>query len=181
MSAEREADPRQGRSVHADATRAAGAARRSDPGPDTPRVLLARTEANPDLPLPAYATAGSAGADLSACIAEPVTIAPGDRASVPTGLRIAVPEGYEAEVRPRSGLAARHGITLANAPGTIDADYRGEVKILLVNLGREPVTIRRGDRIAQMLVRPVSRARFAEAAELPETARGEGGFGHTGS
>ena len=92
-----------------------------------------------------------------------------------------MPEGYEAEVRPRSGLAARHGITLANAPGTIDADYRGEVKILLVNLGREPVTIRRGDRIAQMLVRPVSRARFAEAAELPETARGEGGFGHTGS
>jgi dUTP pyrophosphatase len=150
-------------------------------GPDRPLVLVARTDENPDLPLPDYATAGSAGADLSACIASPVTIAPGDRAAVPTGLRIAVPEGYEAEVRPRSGLAARFGLTLANAPGTIDADFRGEVKVLLVNLGREPVTLRRGDRIAQLLVRPVSRARFAESLELPETARGEGGFGHTGS
>ena len=150
-------------------------------GPRTPLVLVSRTDENPDLPLPDYATAGSAGADLAACLASPVTIAPGDRAAVSTGLRIAVPEGYEAEVRPRSGLAVRFGLTLANAPGTIDADYRGEVKVLLVNLGREPVTIRRGDRIAQMLVQPVSRARFVEAAELPETARGEGGFGHTGA
>lgn len=150
-------------------------------GLETPLVLVSRTDENPDLPLPEYATAGSAGADLAACIASPVTIAPGDRAAIPTGLRIAVPPGYEAEVRPRSGLAARFGLTLTNAPGTIDEDYRGEVRILLVNLGREPVTIRRGDRIAQVLVRPVSRARFAEAAELPGTARGEGGFGHTGS
>lgn len=148
---------------------------------DAPLVLVSRTTENPELPLPDYATAGSAGADLAACLAEPLTLAPGDRAAVPTGLRIALPEGYEAEVRPRSGLAARHGVTLANAPGTIDADYRGEVRILLVNLGREPVTIRRGDRIAQMLVRPISRARFVETAELPLTVRGEGGFGHTGA
>jgi dUTP pyrophosphatase len=148
---------------------------------DTPLVLVSRLPENPDLPLPDYATADSAGADLAACVASPVTIAPGERASVGTGLRIAVPEGYEAEVRPRSGLAAKFGLTLTNAPGTIDADYRGEVKILLVNLGREPVTIQRGDRIAQMLVRPVSRARFTEAPSLPETVRGEGGFGHTGA
>ena len=149
--------------------------------PETPRVLVSRTVENPDLPLPVYATAGSAGADLAACIDAPVVLGPGDRAAVPTGIRIAVPEGWEAEIRPRSGLAARFGVTLTNAPGTVDSDYRGEVKILLVNLGREPVTIQRGDRIAQMLVRPVSQARFVEAAELPPTARGEGGFGHTGS
>jgi len=153
----------------------------SEAAGSAPLVLVSRTAENPDLPLPDYATAESAGADLTACVPAPVTIPPGDRASVPTGLRIALPSGYEAEVRPRSGLAARWGLTLANAPGTIDADYRGEIRILLVNLGREPVTVRRGDRIAQMLVRPVSRARFAEATHLPETARGEGGFGHTGS
>lgn len=143
-------------------------------------VLVARLPENPDLPLPLYATQGSAGADLAACVDAPAVIDPGSRLSVGTGLRIALPSGYEAEIRPRSGLAARHGLTLLNAPGTIDSDYRGEVRILLVNLGREPVTIRRGDRIAQMLIRPVSRARFQEAAVLPETSRGEGGFGHTG-
>ena len=143
-------------------------------------VHLSRLPENPDVPLPEYATEGSAGADLRACVAEPVVIGPGERASVPTGFRMALPDGYEAEVRPRSGLAVRHGLTLANAPGTIDSDYRGEVRVLLVNLGAGPVTIRRGDRIAQVLVRPVTRAVFAESAALPETARGEGGFGSTG-
>lgn len=143
-------------------------------------VGVSRLPANPDLPLPAYATDGSAGADLAACVDAPLVIAPGASASVGTGLRIALPAGFEAEIRPRSGLAARHSLTLLNAPGTVDSDYRGEIRILLVNLGREPVTIRRGDRIAQMLVRPVSRARFREEASLPETARGERGFGHTG-
>lgn len=152
-----------------------------DPGDDeSVSVLVSRLPGNPELPLPAYATLGSAGADLAACVESPVLIDPGDRLSVGTGLRIALPPGYEAEIRPRSGLAARHGLTLMNAPGTIDSDYRGEVRVLLVNLGREPVTISRGDRIAQMLIRPVSRARFQEAATLPETPRGEGGFGHTG-
>src|SRR6185295_2443338 len=126
-----------------------------------------RLPGSEDLPLPRYATEGSAGADLTACVDAPLVIPPGGREAVGTGLRIALPKGYEAEIRPRSGLASRHGLTLANAPGTIDEDYRGEVRILLINLGAEPVTIRRGDRIAQMLVRPVSRARFAEAPHLP--------------
>jgi dUTP pyrophosphatase len=143
-------------------------------------VLISRLPGNSDIPPPLYATPGSAGADLAACVEEEVVIAPGERVAIGTGLRVAVPAGYEAEIRPRSGLAARHGLTLLNAPGTIDADYRGEVRILLVNLGDEPVTIRRGERIAQMLVRPVSRARFQEAVILPETTRGDGGFGHTG-
>ena len=144
------------------------------------QVAVSRLPENPELPLPSYATAGSAGADLAACIPAPIVIGPGGRAAVGTGLRIALPEGFEAELRPRSGLASRHGLTLANSPGTVDSDYRGEIRVLLVNLGREPVTIQRGDRIAQMLVRPVARARFEEAAELPVTPRGGGGFGHTG-
>lgn len=144
------------------------------------QVAVSRLPENPDLPLPAYATAGSAGADLAACIPAPIVIGPGERAAVGTGLRLALPDGFEAELRPRSGLASRHGLTLANSPGTVDSDYRGEIRILLVNLGHEPVTIQRGDRIAQMLVRPVSRAQFEEAAELPETPRGGGGFGHSG-
>ena len=143
-------------------------------------VLVSRLPENPDLPLPAYATAGSAGADLAACVAAPVVLGPGERTSIGTGLCLALPPGYAAEIRPRSGLAARHGLTLVNAPGTIDADYRGEIRILLVNLGEDPVTIRRGDRIAQMLVHPVTRARFEQTASLPDTGRGEGGFGHTG-
>jgi dUTP pyrophosphatase len=160
-------------------SRASGTGRRARPA-DRVEVMLARLPGSEDLPLPAYATADSAGADLRACVSEPVVLAPGARASIGTGLRIAVPSGYEAEVRPRSGLAARHGLTLTNSPGTIDADYRGEVRILMINLGQEPVTIARGDRIAQLLVRPVSRAAFLEADELPATVRGEGGFGHTG-
>ena len=106
---------------------------------------------------------------------------PGERALVPTGFAIAVPDGYEAQVRPRSGLALRHGIVLPNAPGTIDADYRGELSVIVMNAGREPITLRRGDRIAQMVIAPVANARFVEVESLDETARGDGGFGHTGS
>ena len=169
--------------------RAGSAPRARDAAPSWPPValrsgtvpvLVCRVAGNDDLPLPVYATAQSAGADLAAGVHTPVTIRPGERASVGTGLRIALPEGYEAEIRPRSGLAEKFGLTLLNAPGTVDADYRGELRVILVNLGRHPVTILRGDRIAQMLVRPVARARFHMAAELPGTLRGEGGFGHTG-
>jgi len=133
-----------------------------------------------DLPLPAYATPDSAGLDLLAAIDAPIELAPGERRLVPTGLKIALPAGYEAQVRPRSGLALKHGITLLNSPGTIDADYRGEVKVILVNLGEEDFTIRRGDRIAQLVIAPVVQARWAEVAELDATARGDGGFGSTG-
>ncbi len=134
------------------------------------------------LPLPAYQTAHAAGLDLLAAVAEdqPVTLAPGKWALVPTGLAIALPPDFEAQVRPRSGLAAKHGITVLNAPGTIDADYRGEVGVLLVNLGDAPFTIRRGERIAQMIVAPVVQAALVKVAALPSTARGSGGFGSTG-
>ncbi len=134
------------------------------------------------LALPAYETADAAGMDLRAAIedAAPVTLAPGARAMVPTGLTIALPSGYEAQVRPRSGLAARHGVTCLNSPGTIDADYRGEVKVILINLGAEPFVIRRGERIAQMVIAPVMRAELNVVASLDETARGTGGFGSTG-
>ena len=130
--------------------------------------------------LPAYQTEHAAGMDLLAAVGEPVTLEPGDAASVPTGLRLEIPPGYEGQVRPRSGLALRHGIGIPNAPGTIDADYRGEVCVLLVNLGREPFTIRRGERIAQLVFAPVTRAALDVAEELTETRRGDGGFGHTG-
>jgi len=134
------------------------------------------------LPLPAYETAQAAGMDLRAAVAEsePLTLAPMARAMVPTGIIMALPEGYEAQVRPRSGLAAKHGITCLNTPGTIDADYRGEIKVILINLGQEPFVIRRGERIAQMIIAPVSRAQLVEADALDETARGAGGFGSTG-
>ena len=132
------------------------------------------------LPLPAYATAGAAGADLHAAVSEPLVLAPGERRAVPTGLVLEIPPGYEAQVRPRSGLALRHGVTVANAPGTVDSDYRGEVRVLLVNLGAEPFTVARGDRIAQLVVAPVTRAEFAEAVELSGSRRGAGGFGSTG-
>ncbi len=132
------------------------------------------------LPLPAYATAGAAGADLHAAVSEPLVLAPGERRAVPTGLVLEIPPGYEAQVRPRSGLALRHGVTVANAPGTVDSDYRGEVRVLLVNLGAEPFTVTRGDRIAQLVVAPVTRAEFAEAVELSGSRRGAGGFGSTG-
>lgn len=145
-------------------------------------IALKRLPHAADLPLPAYETAHAAGMDLRAALAdgEPRTLAPGERAMIPTGLSIALPEGYEAQVRPRSGLAARHGVTCLNTPGTIDADYRGEVQVILINLGAEPFAIRRGDRIAQLVVAPVTRAVWVEASELPESARGAGGFGSTG-
>ncbi|PZN95110.1 MAG: dUTP diphosphatase [Alphaproteobacteria bacterium] len=132
------------------------------------------------LDLPAYATAGAAGMDAVAAVASPLVLAPGMRAAVPTGLAMAIPEGYEIQVRPRSGLAFKHGLTVANAPGTIDSDYRGEVKLLLVNLGTEPVTIERGMRIAQLVPAAVTRARLVVVESLDDTARGAGGFGSTG-
>jgi len=130
------------------------------------------------LTLPAYATDGSAGLDLRAD--EAVHLAPGERALVPTGIAIALPRGYEGQVRPRSGLALKHGVTCLNTPGTIDADYRGEVAVILVNLGAREVSLARGERIAQLVVAPVVRAQLRETEELPRTARGTGGFGHTG-
>ena len=132
------------------------------------------------LPLPAYATAGAAGMDVVAAVAAPLVLAPGARAAVPTGLAMAIPDGFEVQVRPRSGLAAKHGLTVANAPGTIDSDYRGEVKVLLVNLGPDPVTIERGMRIAQLVPAAVTRARLTVVERLDETTRGAGGFGSTG-
>jgi dUTP pyrophosphatase len=133
-----------------------------------------------DLPLPTYMTAGAAGMDLCAALEAPLRLRPGARALVPTGIAIALPHGYEAQVRPRSGLALRSGITLLNSPGTIDADYRGEVQVLMINLGEQDQQIQRGDRIAQLVVAPVSRARLSEVANLDATPRGPGGFGHTG-
>jgi len=132
------------------------------------------------LPLPAYETAHAAGADLLAAVDADVILKPGGRALIPTGLTIALPEGYEAQVRPRSGLAARDGVTVLNSPGTIDADYRGEVKVILINHGEAPFVVKRGMRIAQMVVAPVARVAWAEVDTLPETARGAGGFGSTG-
>ncbi len=130
--------------------------------------------------LPRYMTAGAAGMDLYACPDAPLVLAPGERALVPTGLAMEIPDGYEGQVRPRSGLALRLGLGMVNAPGTIDADYRGEVGVLLINLGRETVTIHPGERIAQLVIAPVVRARLLEVDELVPTERGAGGFGHTG-
>jgi len=147
------------------------------PSPDID-IALKRLPHGEGLPLPAYATAHAAGLDVVA--AEDVTLQPGARHAVATGFAIAIPEGYEVQVRPRSGLALKHGITCLNTPGTIDADYRGEVKVILANLGAEPVTLARGERIAQLVPAPVQRAIFVEVEELDETARGAGGFGSTG-
>ena len=132
------------------------------------------------LPLPQYSTPLSAGMDLRADIEVPLTIAPMGRVLVPTGIRIELPEGYEAQIRPRSGLAAKHGVTVLNTPGTIDADYRGEIKVILVNLSDTPFTFERGERIAQMVISSYTRAEWIETDELGESERGEGGFGHTG-
>lgn len=134
------------------------------------------------LPHPTYETDGAAGMDLRAAVPEdaPITLQPGERQMIPTGLSMAIPDGFEVQVRPRSGLAAKHGLTCLNAPGTVDSDYRGELKVILINLGHEPFEIRRGERIAQMVVAPVTRAHFVEVASLPATVRGEGGFGSTG-
>ena len=148
----------------------------------TPTVPIVRLPHGEGLPLPAYETAQAAGMDLRAALPqdEPLTLRPGARHAEPTGLAFALPPGFEGQVRPRSGLAARHGVTCLNTPGTIDADYRGEVMVILVNLGEEDFVIRRGDRIAQLIVAPVVQAVWAEVASLDETARGAGGFGSTG-
>ncbi len=132
------------------------------------------------LELPSYATAGSSGCDLRAAIETDLTVVPGGRTLVPTGLAVAIPEGYEGQVRMRSGLAIETGLALLNAPGTIDSDYRGEIRVILANLGTEPVTISRGDRIAQLVIAPVARARLERVDELPATSRHTGGFGSTG-
>lgn len=133
------------------------------------------------LPLPAYATAGSAGVDLAAAVASPLVLPPGARAAVPTGIALALPAGYEGQVRPRSGLALKHGLAVLNSPGTIDADYRGEIQVVLANLGRDSVTIARGDRIAQLVVAPVQQVAWRPVTALPPSGRGAGGFGSTGS
>lgn len=132
------------------------------------------------LPLPAYATVASAGMDLLAAITEDVVLKPMARALIPTGIALAIPDGYEVQVRPRSGLAAKHGITLLNSPGTIDADYRGEIKAILINLGQEDFVVSRGMRIAQMVLAPIRQMALQPVETLPESARGAGGFGHTG-
>jgi dUTP pyrophosphatase len=146
-------------------------------------VRITRLTHGQDLPLPSYQTAHAAGLDLLAAVSatEPLILVPGDRRLVPTGIAIALPEGYEAQVRPRSGLAVRHGLAVLNSPGTIDADYRGEVQVLLANLGNAPVTITRGMRVAQMVIAPVVQAQILETASLDKTRRGSGGFGSTGS
>jgi len=144
------------------------------------RVALKRLPESQDLPLPSYMSDLAAGADLYAAVRDDITLEPGMRALVPTGIAIALPPGYEAQIRPRSGLALKSGVTCLNTPGTIDADYRGHVQVLLVNLGKEPAVIKRGDRIAQMIVAPVNRAEFSVVEELPDSLRGANGFGSTG-
>ena len=146
-----------------------------------PVIQVQRLPHGEGLPLPSYATEGAAGMDLLAAVAAPVTIPPGGRALIPTGLRLALPPGYELQIRPRSGLALKNGITLPNTPGTIDEDYRGELGVILLNAGQGAFTIERGARIAQAVLAPVVRGAWQEVATLPETARGEGGFGSTGT
>ena len=144
-------------------------------------VRVMRLPHSDGLELPAYQTAGAAGLDLRAAVDATVLLQPLDRHAIPTGLALGIPRGWEGQVRPRSGLAFRHGLTVANAPGTIDADYRGEVKVLLVNLGRDPVEITRGMRVAQLVIAPAPQARLVEVSQLDETDRGAGGFGSTGA
>ena len=148
--------------------------------PELP-VRIRRLAHGEGLPLPAYETPGAAGMDVRAAVAEPLALAPGAIALVPTGFAIEVPDGFEMQVRPRSGLAAKHGITLPNSPATIDSDYRGEVRVIVQNLGGEPFTIERGLRIAQMVLQRVPRVAWVEVDELSPTARAAGGFGHTGA
>jgi dUTP pyrophosphatase len=146
-------------------------------------ITRVRGRQDGDLPLPRFATRGSAGADLCAAVEKDLVIAPGHRVLIPTGFAVAIPDGYEGQIRPRSGLAMRHGITLPNSPGTIDSDYRGELQVILQNLGEAPFVVRRGDRIAQLVISPVVRPSFLEvdgSEGLGETERGGGGFGHTG-
>jgi dUTP pyrophosphatase len=143
-------------------------------------VLVMRVPGGEGLQLPAPATPHAAGVDLRAALADTLILEPGTRELIPTGIAIALPEGFEAQIRPRSGLAMRHGLTCLNSPGTVDADYRGEIKVILANMGSEPVEIDRGQRIAQMVIQQVPRVAFREVAVLPDTDRGAGGFGHTG-
>jgi dUTP pyrophosphatase len=143
-------------------------------------VMIRRLPGNADLPLPSYQTRDAVGMDVHAAVTSDVTIAPGEVAGIPCGFSMAIPPGYEAQLRPRSGLAAKNAISLANTPGTIDPDYRGEVKVLLINHGKSPFIVTRGMRIAQVLILPVPRVAWVEVEELPPTPRGEGGFGHTG-
>lgn len=145
-----------------------------------PTLNIVRLSHNLDLPLPRYETSGSAGLDLPAAISEDIVLGSLDRSAIPTGLKIAIPFGYEGQVRPRSGLAFRHGIAITNSPGTIDSDYRGELKVLVINLGKEPVTITRGMRIAQLVIAPVQQVEIVETRNLDSTERGDGGFGSTG-
>lgn len=144
------------------------------------KVCVSRTPGCEDIPLPAYETDHAAGMDLRAAVSEAIFIYPGERQLIPTGLHISLPLGFEAQIRPRSGLAVRHGISMVNTPGTIDADYRGEIRVIMINLGHEPFAIKRGDRIAQMVIAPVVQAQLIEVETLDETVRGHGGFGHTG-
>ncbi len=147
------------------------------------RIFRVRGERDADLPLPSRRTRGAAGFDLAACVEKDVAIAPGERTGIPTGFAVAIPPGFEGQVRPRSGLALRHGVTLINAPGTIDSDYRGELHVVLWNAGDEPFRVSRGDRIGQLVIGPVADAEWElvdTLAELGETDRGSGGFGHTG-
>lgn len=144
------------------------------------KVLISRRPDCGDLLLPAYQTEGAAGLDLMAAVSESVTLAPGERRLVPCGLFIALPPGFEAQVRPRSGLALKHGVTLLNAPGTVDSDYRGELQVIMINHGAEPFVVTRGMRIAQMVIARVEHAELIEVDALPESRRGAGGFGHTG-
>ena len=144
-------------------------------------IQVQRLPHNQDLPLPSYATEGAAGMDLLAAVAAPLTLAPGQRSLVPTGLAIALPAGFELQIRPRSGLALKNGIILPNSPGTIDEDYRGELQVIVMNAGTEAFTIERGMRIAQAVLAPVTRAAWSETATLPPTSRGSGGFGSTGT
>jgi dUTP pyrophosphatase len=144
------------------------------------RVLIKRTPGSEDLPVPTRMTEHAAGFDLAAAVVDPVALQPGDIRLIPCGFAMAIPHGYEAQVRPRSGLASKHGITMVNAPGTIDSDYRGEVHVPLINLGKQPFTVERGMRIAQMLILPVPPAQIVEVDDLDATERGGRGFGHTG-
>ncbi|MFT5695211.1 MAG: dUTP pyrophosphatase [Myxococcota bacterium] len=162
------------------ASSASTSKRTADEQSSAVRVLIVRLPHGEGLAAPKVATPGSAGADLAAAVVSELTLAPGQREAVPTGFSIAIPLGFEGQVRARSGLALRNGIVVPNAPGTIDADYRGELKVLLMNAGSEPFVIKRGDRIAQLVIAPVVQALFDEVESLDETERGEGGFGHTG-
>jgi dUTP pyrophosphatase len=148
--------------------------------PDHVTVRVMRLEGNQDMALPSYETEGASGLDLRAAVRGELTLHPGDIKLVPTGLAISLPAGYEAQIRPRSGLALKHGVGMVNSPGTVDSDYRGEIGLVLINWGKVPFVIKRGDRIAQMVVTRVSRAEVLEVDRLETTARGEGGFGHSG-